>query len=109
MQPSSSNQNFSENVPKYDVYDNHPATRLRNDYSDREQLGASGSKDFSSRLDENLQEMCVNISRLKGLASELGNEIESQNDLIGNIIDKTDKADLTITKQNKDMKRILKK
>lgn len=53
--------------------------------------------------------MCTNISRLKGLASELGSEIESQNDLIGNIMDKTDKADLTITKQNKDMNRLLKK
>lgn len=53
--------------------------------------------------------MCSNISRLKGLASELGSEIESQNDLIGNIIDKTENADLTVTKQNKEMVRILKK
>lgn len=93
----------------YDRYDNHPATRLRNDYNGPEQISSSGSKDFSARLDANLQEMCTNISRLKGLASELGNEIESQNDLIGSIIDKTDKADLTITKQNKDMSRLLKK
>lgn len=53
--------------------------------------------------------MCTNISRLKGLATELGSEIESQNDLIGNITDKTEKADLTIGKQNKDMNRLLKK
>lgn len=109
FQPSSSNQNFDENLMKYDRYDNHPSTRLRNDYDAPHQVGISGSKDFSARLDANLQEMCTSISRLKGLASELGNEIEGQNDLIGNIIDKTDKADLTITKQNKDMARILKK
>lgn len=92
---------------KCDRYDNHPATRLRNDYNGP-QIGTSGSKDFSARLDANLQEMCTSISRLKGLASELGTEIEGQNDLISDIIDKTDKADLTITKQNKDMARILK-
>lgn len=94
---------------KYDSYENHPVTRLRNDCNGQDQIGSSGSKDFSTRLDANLQEMCTNISRLKGLASELGNEIESQNDLLGNIMEKTEKADLTITKQNKDMVRLLKK
>lgn len=53
--------------------------------------------------------MCSNISRLKGLATELSFEIDSQNDLISNIVDKTETADLTISRQNKDMKKILKK
>lgn len=101
---------MDETVKKYDCYDNHPTTRLKNvDYSHQNEMASSGSKDFSAKLDANLQEMCTNISRLKGLASELGTEIESQNDLIGNIIDKTENADLTITKQNKDMNRLLKK
>lgn len=69
----------------------------------------SGSKDFSARLDANLQEMCRNISQLKGLATDLSVEIDSQNDLIGNIVEKTDKADITISRQNKEMQRILKK
>lgn len=70
---------------------------------------SSGSRDISAKLDANLQEMCSNISRLKGLATDLSFEIDSQNDLIGNIVDKTEHADLSITKQNKDMNRILKK
>lgn len=69
----------------------------------------SGSKDFSARLDANLQEMCNNITRLKGLATDLGGEIDSQNDLISSITDKTEQADITIRRQNKDMQRILKK
>ncbi|XP_023022529.1 synaptosomal-associated protein 29kDa [Leptinotarsa decemlineata] len=110
VKQSTSSQNLEEKLSTYDRYDNHPSTRLRNnDYSTHDQLGSSSSRDFSARLDANLQEMCTNISRLKGLASELGTEIESQNDLIGNIMDKTEKADLTINKQNKDMARILKK
>lgn len=47
--------------------------------------------------------------RLKGLASELGEEIDSQNDLIDNITNKAEKAELTVQKQNKDMQKILKK
>lgn len=53
--------------------------------------------------------MYSNISRLKGLATDLSYEIESQNDLIDNITNKTELADITIGKQNKDMQRILKK
>lgn len=97
-----------EIMANYDRFDNHPATRLRQlDYNNQQQNG--GAQDFSAKLDANLQEMCSNISRLKGLASEMSGEIDSQNDLIGNIIDKTDRADLTIQKQSKDMNRLLKK
>jgi synaptosomal-associated protein 29 len=69
----------------------------------------SGSKDFSAKLDANLQEMCSNISRLKSLATDMSGEIDSQNDLISNITDKAETADMNITKQNKDMVRLLKK
>ncbi|KAJ8910090.1 hypothetical protein NQ315_013227 [Exocentrus adspersus] len=111
VKQSTSNQNLEDKLPVYDRYDNHPSTRLRNnDYSSaQEVVNQSGSKDFSARLDANLQEMCSNISRLKGLASELGSEIETQNDLISGIIDKTENADMTVNKQNKDMQRLLKK
>ncbi|KAJ8956058.1 hypothetical protein NQ318_016508 [Aromia moschata] len=109
---SATNQNLENKLPTYDRYENHPSTRLRdNDYSSpQKQLNSSsGSKDFSARLDANLQEMCSSISVLKGLATELGTEIDSQNDLITNITDKAENADMTITKQSKDMQRILKK
>lgn len=101
---------MNEKLSAYDRYDNHPSTRLRdNDYGTSQAQTSGGSKDFSTRLDANLQEMYSNISRLKGLATDLSYEIDSQNDLIDNITTKTETADLAITKQNKDMMRILKK
>ncbi|KYB27129.1 synaptosomal-associated protein 29 [Tribolium castaneum] len=99
---------FEQKLSTYDRFENHPSTRLKNlDYNNAGQT--SGSKDFSAKLDANLQEMCSNISRLKNLATDLSFEIDSQNDLISTITDKAETADMTITKQNKDMMRILKK
>ncbi|KAK5638544.1 hypothetical protein RI129_012839 [Pyrocoelia pectoralis] len=103
------NSTIIENkVAEYDRYENHPTTRLRNPEPDTYTQGSS-SKNFSARLDANLQEMHSSISKLKGLASGLSYEIDSQNDLIRDIIDKTDVADVTISKQNKEMNRILQK
>lgn len=68
-----------------------------------------GSKDISAKLDANLQEMCTSISRLKGLATDFQFEIDSQNDLIQTMSEKTETADITISKQNKDMLKLLKK
>ncbi|XP_030747436.1 synaptosomal-associated protein 29 [Sitophilus oryzae] len=111
VKESVSNTNLQEKLQTYDRFNEHPSTRLRgSDYNALQtQSYSSGSKDFSAKLDANLQEMCSNISRLKGLASELGEEIDSQNDLIENITNKTEQADLSIQKQNKDMTRILRK
>jgi hypothetical protein len=44
-----------------------------------------------------------------GLAHGLGEEIDSQNELVENIIAKTERSDITIQRQNKDMARILKR
>lgn len=74
-----------------------------------EQIVASGSKGFTARLDANLQEMHSSISKLKGLATDLSFEIDTQNDLIETITDKTELADITIGKQTKEMDRLLKK
>ncbi|XP_018333686.1 synaptosomal-associated protein 29 [Agrilus planipennis] len=101
-----------EKLSEYDRYDNHPSVRLRGTdmgSGNYIQTQSSGSKDFTARLDANLQEMHSNISRLKGLATDMSFEIDSQNDLIGNVTDKVEKADITINRQNKDMQRILKK
>lgn len=82
-------------------------TRLRDlDPDSRPQTSAS--RNFSEVLDANLDEMYGQISKLKGLASDLSEEIDSQNDLIVNIHEKTEIADISVNKQNKDMKRILK-
>lgn len=59
-------------------------------------------------LDKNIDEVGSSLSRLKGLAQGLGEEIESQNDLIDRIHDKTDRAEVTVTRQNREMKRLLK-
>lgn len=70
---------------------------------------SSGSKTISAKLDANLQEMCTSISRLKGLATDLSFEIDTQNDLIQTITDKTELADATVGKQNREMTKLLKK
>lgn len=44
-----------------------------------------------------------------GLALGLGEEIDSQNDLVENILGKADKADINMERQNKEINRILKK
>lgn len=110
VRQSTSHQDLDDKLASYDRYENHPSTRLRGqDYAQTSIHAGSGSKDFSARLDANLQEMCRNISQLKGLATDLSVEIDSQNDLIGNIVEKTEKADISISRQNKEMQRILKK
>lgn len=98
---------LDEKLAAYDRYENHPSTRLRGTEYDAQVQ--SGSKDFSSRLDANLKEMYSNISVLKGLATDLSYEIDSQNDLIDNITNKAEMADLAVNKQNKDMQKLLKK
>ncbi|GJQ79781.1 hypothetical protein Trydic_g23250 [Trypoxylus dichotomus] len=107
----SADTDFKENVSSYDRYENHPSTRLYqvNNVNVPSQTQASGSKNISAVLDANLQEMATSISRLKGLATDLSQEIDGQNELIDNITNKTETADLTIQRQNKDMHRILKK
>jgi len=91
----------------YDRYENHPNTRLRSQGYQTQTNTASGSKDISARLEANLQEMSSSISRLKGLATDLSVEIDSQNDMLDIITDKTEIADITLRKQNKDMQKIL--
>lgn len=95
-------------IPEYDSFSSHPSTRLRNLDQDTNPQ-SSGSKNFSQVLDANLDEMYGSIRRLKGLAEGLSTEMDTQNDLIGNITEKTETADITLGKQNKDMGRLLKK
>ncbi|XP_043466316.1 synaptosomal-associated protein 29 [Leptopilina heterotoma] len=86
----------------------HPSFRLRG-LSEEESVNKSMTNNISTALEKNLDEMSGSLARLKGLAIGLSEEIDSQNDLIDNIDDKTDKADIMLKKQNKDMKHLLKK
>ncbi|XP_058054986.1 synaptosomal-associated protein 29 [Anopheles bellator] len=71
--------------------------------------GSGGGAGFSHQLDQNLDEMRGNLSRLKNLALDLNQEIDSQNDLIDDISDRVEDVDVKIVKQNKDMNRLLRK
>ncbi|XP_015592673.1 synaptosomal-associated protein 29 [Cephus cinctus] len=89
---------------------NHPSLRIKgllDDDYDNEQKSAT--KNVSAVLEKNLDEMSGSLARLKGLAIGLSEEIDAQNDLIENIMDKTETADMTLQKQNKDIKHLLKK
>ncbi|XP_041349026.1 synaptosomal-associated protein 29-like [Gigantopelta aegis] len=59
-------------------------------------------------VDENLALMCDGMSRLKGLALGLGDEIEQQNEQLDRINVKATKADSTLDIQNRQMRKILK-
>ncbi|XP_034230735.1 synaptosomal-associated protein 29 [Thrips palmi] len=96
----------------------HPGLRIRGlaDEDDGSDMRSpTSSNPLQSRfnhindiLDKNMDEVGSSLTRLKGLAVGLGEEIESQNDLIGRIHDKTDRADVTIQRQNREIKRLLK-
>ncbi|XP_053965038.1 synaptosomal-associated protein 29 [Anastrepha ludens] len=92
-------------------YDNHPISRIRDDstaYKQREQVQAQRRNNpFETQLEANLEEMCDNLSRLKCLATDLGGEIESQNELLDNMNYKVEDVDLKMNKQNKEMYKLL--
>ncbi|XP_053658772.1 synaptosomal-associated protein 29 [Anopheles marshallii] len=71
--------------------------------------GGNAGGGFSHQLDQNLDEMRGNLSRLKNLALDLNQEIDSQNDLIDDISDRVEDVDVKIGKQNKDMNRLMRK
>lgn len=54
-------------------------------------------------------EMSQGLSRLKGLAQGLGEEIVDQNTLLDRISEKAERADTTIGSQNTQMKKLLKR
>lgn len=89
----------------------HPSLQRRGllDDEDNEQQYDLPSNNVSRILEKNLDEIGGSVARLKGLAIGLSEEIESQNDLIENVMDKTDRADIMLERQNKDMKHLLKK
>lgn len=69
-------------------------------------IAGTGSN-FNKQLDKNLDEMAGSLSRLKGLAIDLNQEIDDQNDLIDDITTKTENVDARLGKQNKEINRLL--
>lgn len=96
-----------------DRYDNHPVSRIRDDSSSfrqrQMQQQQQAANPFQQQLESNLNEMCDNLSRLKFLATDLGTEIESQNDLLDDMNYKIENVDSKIIKQNKEVNKLLRK
>ncbi|GFG37036.1 hypothetical protein Cfor_05432 [Coptotermes formosanus] len=92
--------------------ENHPGLTIRGLAGDDDIVrrpNTSSGQNVNKIIDRNLEDMCTSLTRLKGLAEGLGEEIESQNEMLDRLTDKTDTADFTITRQNKDMNKLLKK
>lgn len=88
----------------------YSSIKIRESYDDNDYKDARPPKDgVTKALEQNLNEMSGSLARLKSLAIGLSEEIDSQNDLIDNITDKTEKADIMLQKQNKDMLHLMKK
>ncbi|XP_011158278.2 synaptosomal-associated protein 29-like [Solenopsis invicta] len=91
-----------------DMSNSYSSTMIRRNYDDNSLKDVKPSNDRMTKVfDENLSEMSESLARLKHLAIGLTEEIKSQNDLIDNITDKTEKADTTLQQQNKDMLDLL--
>ncbi|XP_058462925.1 synaptosomal-associated protein 29 [Malaya genurostris] len=116
ISPSQSEEAYP-NPQDFRIPDNYwpdATTRMQPDYHQgqdvRHMNGVVGDgAGFSHQLDQNLDDMRGNLSRLKHLALDLNQEIDSQNDLIDDISNRVDDVDVKIGKQNKDMNRLLRK
>lgn len=87
-------------------YDSHPTTRLRMD-DNYCAPPKQATNNFNQQLDKNLDEMAGSLSRLKGLAIDLHQEIDEHNDLIDDITNKVENVDVKVGKQNKEINRLL--
>ncbi len=91
--------------------DNHPGLRTRGllEHKNGGGGGAGGKMTVDDVLDQNLEEMSLGLSRLKGLAQDLNTELEDHNEILDRLDDKTAKTSWRVEKQNKDMSKLLKK
>jgi len=93
---------------------NHPSfARKGISFDDESQPDASKppprSKEIEKALDNNLDELGAGLGRLKNLAIGLGSEIEEHNEMIERIMAKEERAEETMSYQNRQMRQILKK
>ena len=86
----------------------HPSFRFHG-LSEEEEFNPTVAKNIAAVLEKNLDEMSGSIARLKGLALGLSEEIDTQNDMIDSITERAEKDDITLQRQNKDIRHLLKK
>lgn len=92
------------------ISNSYSSTKITESYNDNNREDVKPASDrVTKALEQNLNEMSGSLAKLKHLAIGLSEEIDSQNDLIDNITDKTEKADIMLQQQNKDMLHLLKK
>lgn len=89
--------------------DDHPVLKMRESMDDEDERFNSRMRNTNAVLDKNLDEMSGSLARLKGLAIGLSEEIDSQDDLIERITDKTERSDMMLQKQNKEITNLLKR
>ncbi|CAK9297249.1 unnamed protein product [Gordionus sp. m RMFG-2023] len=64
-------------------------------------------KEFDSIFDQNLDDMSGGMNRLKEMALNMNQELDSQNYMLDNYLYKVDNTGNKLTEQNKQMKKIL--
>jgi len=79
----------------------HPALRQRG------LIEPDAKRSMDQQLDNNLDEMASGLARLKGLALDLNSELEEHDDILNRMDDKASHAGIKVSKQNKDMSKIL--
>jgi len=84
---------------------NHPALKSRGLVENNSGKPAS----VDDILDNNLDEMAMGLSRLKGLALDLNAELDEHDDILIRLDDKASRTGIKVEKQNKDMSKILNK
>nr|CAG4642246.1 EOG090X0MTI [Eurycercus lamellatus] len=108
---SSSNSNLAKIVEQSSSSpvstSQHPGLRIRG--LENDQFSHKPLSNVDEQLEQDLGDMSLSLSRLKGLAQGLSGELDDQNTLIDRLQTSTDKADWRIQRQNKDMERLLKK
>ncbi|XP_073812113.1 synaptosomal-associated protein 29-like [Musca autumnalis] len=87
-----------------DKYDGNPIPRKCMDRSNQKE---SCNNPFEKQLQANLMEMSNNLSRLKGLATELGSELDSQNVFLDKMTRKLEDVDINLSHHNKDVSKLL--
>lgn len=81
----------------------HPGLLLRSSDGDN-----AKPQNLQTAIDKNLDQMFNQVVNLKGLATDLGDELDYQHEFIDSLNDKMEQAQMSISKQNKDIAKLLK-
>lgn len=95
---------------KYDKGNMYNDSRPRMGHKVEAPKGANSSfANYEEQLSENLDYMGLGVSKLKMLADGLSQEIEEQNNVLDRINEKADRVNMKVDKQDKDLKKILRR